>query len=59
MLAGTGGLSVTLRVHVDGWDADHPMDYDGGIVPNRNPRNCPFSQLFHGESADVRRFAEL
>lgn len=59
MFAGTGGLLVVLRVHVHGRDVDHPMDYDGGIVPNGNPRNCPFHQLFHSESANVRRFAEL
>lgn len=59
MLAGTGGLSVTLRVHVDDRDADYPVDHDGGIVPDRNPRNRPFHQLFHGELAYVRRAAEL
>lgn len=59
MFAGTSGLSVTLRVHVDDRDADYSVDHDSGIVPHRNPRNCPFRQLFLGESTYVRRVAEL
>ena len=59
MLAGTGGLSATLRVYIDGRDVDHSMDYDGGIVPNRNPRDRPFHQLFYSEFTHVRRVAEL
>lgn len=59
MFAGTGGLSVTLRVHIDDRDADHSVDHDGGIVPDGNPRNRPFHQLFYGEFTYVRRVAEL
>jgi len=46
-------------MHVDGRNADHSMDYDGGIVPDRNPWDRPFRQLFHGESPHVRRVTEL
>lgn len=59
MFVGAGALSVTLRVHIDGRDADYPLDHDGGIVPDRNPRNRPLYQLFHGECAHVRRVTEL
>lgn len=59
MFAGAGGLPATLRVHVDDRDADHSVDHDGGTVPDRDPRNRSFRQLFHGESAHVRRAAEL
>jgi len=59
MFVGAGALSVTLRVHIDGRDADYPLDHDGGIVPDRNPRDRPFHQLFHGECAHVRRVTEL
>lgn len=59
MLAGTSGLPATLRVHIDGRNVDHSMDYDGGIVPDRNPWDRPFHQLFYSQSTHVRRVAEL
>lgn len=59
MFAGAGALSITLRVHVDGWDADYSLDHDSGVVPDRNPRDRSLHQLFHGEPAHVRRAAEL
>jgi len=59
MFVGTGGLPTILCMHVDGRDADHSMDYDGGIVPDRNPWDRPFRQLFHGESPYVRRITKL
>jgi len=58
-VADTGALPVTLRVHVDGRNVDHSLDYDRGIIPNRDPRDRPFHQLLHGELAHVRRATEL
>lgn len=59
MFAGAGALSVTLRVHIDGRDADYSLDHDGRIVPDRNSRDRPLHQLFHGERAHVCRAAKL
>lgn len=42
MFLGACFMPVTLCLHVYGRYADYSMDYDGRIVPNRNPRNRPF-----------------
>jgi len=55
----TGALPVALRVHVDGRHVDHSLDHDRGIIPNRDPRDCPLHQLLHGELAHVRCATEL
>lgn len=34
MFIGTGAVSVTLCMHVDGRDVDHSVDHDSGIVPD-------------------------
>lgn len=59
MFTGAGGLSVTLRVHIDGRDVDYSLDHDSGVVPYRNSWDRPLYQLFHGECAHVRRVTEL
>lgn len=59
MLTGTGALSAALCVHLDGRYADHPLDYDSGIIPDRNSWNRPLHQLLHGQSTHVRRATEL
>lgn len=56
---GSRFMPVTLRLHVYGRYADYSMDNDGRIVPNRNPRNRPFHQLFHSQFTHVFCPAEL
>lgn len=59
MFLGACFMPVTLCLHVYGRYADYSMDYDGRIVPNRNPRNRPFHQLFHSQFTHVFCSAEL